>query len=242
MAANNSSKVSLSVVMPAYNEEDAITDAVADVEQHILSKIPDSELVVVNDGSRDKTGAIMDEICKSNPNVRVVHKVNGGHGPAIMTGLDNSSGEYVFLIDSDRQILLDNFADFWAAVEEGYDGAFGVRRQRHDPTLRLLLTKVIRYSLTLLFGVKIFDANIPFKLLRRKIWDDAKKLMASDTLAPSLFLAIYMKRKGYKIKTMDIIHQERSTGEVSIKRWKLIKFCAKAFGQMMTFRKALNRA
>ncbi len=183
---------------------------------------------------------MLDEIAEKNPRVHVIHKPNGGHGPAIMTGLSNSSGKYVFLIDSDRQIPLDNFEELWACIQEGYDGVFGVRRQRHDPALRLWLTRIIRFSLALLFGVKIYDANIPFKLLRRSIWEEASSFMTPDTLAPSLFLAVFVKKKGYKIKNVDISHQERETGEVSIKSIKLLKFCMKAFGQMWVFRKALR--
>ena len=240
MSNNKATITSLSVIMPAYNEEESIAAAVEDVELHILNKIPNSELVVVNDGSKDSTGTILDKIAEKNPCVHVIHQVNGGHGPAIMTGLDNSSGKYVFLIDSDRQIPLDNFEELWGYIQEGYNGVFGVRRQRHDPIIRLWLTRVIRLSLTLLFGLKIYDANIPFKLFQCSIWEEAKSLMTPDTLAPSLFLALFVKKKGYKIKDIDIPHQQRATGEVSIKRMKLLKFCIKAFRQMWTFRRALR--
>ena len=102
MAENNNSDISVSVIMPAYNEEDAISSAVEDVTEHILEQIPDAELIVVNDGSKDSTGDILDGIGANDPRVRVIHKVNGGHGPAIMTGLADATGEFVFLIDSLR--------------------------------------------------------------------------------------------------------------------------------------------
>lgn len=77
----------LSVVMPAYNEEDGIEVAVQAVQVNVLDRVPNSELVVVNDGSRDGTGALLDRLASADPRVRVIHKANGGHGPAIMTGL-----------------------------------------------------------------------------------------------------------------------------------------------------------
>ncbi len=71
--------VPLSVIMPAYNEEGSIRDAVRDVEQHVLAHVPGAELVVVNDGSKDNTGALLDELAAGNERVRAIHQQNGGH-------------------------------------------------------------------------------------------------------------------------------------------------------------------
>ena len=94
-----------------------------------------------------------------------------------MTGLGHAGGEYVFLIDSDNQIPLDEFEPLWSAVSAGKDAAFGVRRIRHDAQLRKLLTVVIRRSLSLMFGVRLYDSNVPYKLLRRALWTDASALI-----------------------------------------------------------------
>src|SRR2546426_2192 len=114
---NEPSRVPLTVVMPAYNEEGAIEEAVAEIRQHVLDAVKGSDLVVVNDGSRDKTGDILDRLAKQDDRVRVVHQANGGHGRALRTGLDAARGEYIFLIDSDRQIPLDAFALVWQAAQ-----------------------------------------------------------------------------------------------------------------------------
>lgn len=232
-------KMQLSVVMPAYNEADGIHAAVDAVRSNVLDLVPRSELVVVNDGSRDNTGAILDAMAALDPRVRVVHKANGGHGPAIMTGLSAAEGEYVFLVDSDNQIPLEEFAPFWAAVTGGKDAAFGVRRVRHDADLRKVLTVMIRQSLALLFGVRLYDSNVPYKLLRRSLWEAARPLIPEGTLAPSLFLAVFAARRGYDIAYIDVSHKDRETGTVSIRRWKLVKFCARALRQLLDFRSAL---
>jgi glycosyltransferase involved in cell wall biosynthesis len=229
----------LTVVMPAYNEEDAIADAVADIRRDVLDVIPNSEIIVVNDGSKDRTGQILDELAAADPRVRAVHRVNGGHGAAIVTGLDAATGKYVFLIDSDRQIPLTSFKSLWDAVQSGSDAAFGVRRERHDPKIRIFLTGVIRQALRLLFGVVLYDANVPYKLLRREDWLRAKPLIPEGTLAPSLFLAVWAKKNGLRISEIEVPHAERSTGEVSIKRWKLFRFCSIALGQLLEFRRRL---
>ncbi|MEO7965464.1 MAG: glycosyltransferase family 2 protein, partial [Gemmatimonadaceae bacterium] len=185
----------VSVIMPAYNEEGGIREAVAAVQMHVLTAVPGSELVVVNDGSRDSTGPILDELAAADSRLRVVHKANGGHGPAIMTGLSAARGDYVFLIDSDNQIPLESFAALWRAAVAGRDGAFGVRRIRKDAELRRVLTVVIRGSLGLLFGVRLYDANVPFKLLRRSIGEEARRYIPEGSLAPSLFLAVFVMRR-----------------------------------------------
>lgn len=131
---------------------------------------------------------------------------------------------------------------FWKLAQDGYVCVFGVRRRRHDTQLRLWLTRTIRYAQQLLFDVKIYDANIPYKLLRRAVWDEASNLIPPDTLAPSLFLAIFAKKKNYRIREIDVPHRERATGEVSIRRMKLLKFCIKWFTQMLSFRQRLRHA
>jgi dolichol-phosphate mannosyltransferase len=230
----------LSVIMPAYNEEEGIREAVGAVQAHVLTPYPGAELVVVNDGSRDSTGALLDEIAAADPRVRVVHKANGGHGPAIMRGLSEARGDFVFLIDSDNQIPMEAFGSLWREVEAGHDGVFGVRRVRHDAEIRRVLTALIRASLRMLFGVSLYDANVPYKLLRRSLWQEARRHIPDGTLAPSLFLAVFVMRRQCDIAFVDVPHKDRETGTVSIRRWKLIKFCWRAFRQLLQFRTSLQ--
>jgi glycosyltransferase involved in cell wall biosynthesis len=232
--------VLLTVVMPAYNEEGAIEDAVREVREHVLHGLPGAELLVVDDGSRDRTGEILDRLAAEDPRVSVIHQRNGGHGRALRTGLDAARGEYVFLVDSDRQIPIEAFPPLWE-LARGRDGAFGIRTNRHDPRLRLMLTAVIRAALRSLFDAPLRDANVPFKILRRSAWLEARELIPEDTLAPSLFLAVFARRRGLDIAERDVPHRERETGVVSIRRWKLLKFCTRAFLQLLAFHRRLRR-
>lgn len=232
------SQPTLSVVMPAYNEEGAIADAVNEVRRVVFQAVPDAELIVVNDGSRDSTGAILDRLAAEDPRVRPVHRANGGHGPALRTALDASRGTWLFLIDSDRQIPIDSFNDLWSAAQ-GRDGAFGVRTGRDDPPTRLVLTRIIRAVVRAIFGTPWPDLNVPFKLLRREVWEKAAPLIPPDTLAPSLFLSIAAHRAGANITHIPVPHRRRSTGKVSIRHMKLLRFCARAFGQLWRFRTTL---
>ena len=224
----------LSVIMPVYNEEAAIVAAVDEVRQHVLSLIPESELVVVDDGSRDATGRLLDDAAANDPRIKVIHQPNGGHGAALLTGLKAARGEYLFMIDSDRQIPLDSFKSAWAEVVAGRDAVFGVRRRRYDPVLRLYLSRLIRHSVNVLFRVNLRDANAPYKLFRRGIWNEARGCLPDGTLAPSMFLAIVAKSRGYNILEIDVTHKERDTGEVTLRKFKLLKFCARGLGQLLT--------
>lgn len=239
-AARGPDSPALSVAMPVYNEQGAIVAAIDEIRRDVLERVPRSELVVVNDGSRDGTAALLDQTAVDDGRIRVIHQVNRGHGGALMAALSAARGEYVFLIDSDRQIPLDRFPSAWRAIEQGHDGAFGVRRHRNDPRLRRSLTRMIRYAIRLLFGVWIHDANVPYKLLRRSIWEDAKRCIPDDTLAPSLFLAIHARLKGHDIVETEVVHRDRETGEVSIRRWKLLRFCARGFRQLISFRRCVR--
>jgi len=232
--------IRLSVIMPVYNEEEAIEAAVEDVQRHVLDHVVGSELLVVNDGSSDGTGALLDAVAARDPRVRVIHQANGGHGSALLTGLKATQGDYVFLIDSDRQIPLDEFNAAWTQVMTGNDAVFGVRRRRFDPKLRLYLSTLIRQSVFVLFRVKLHDANVPYKLFRRAIWTEVRDCVPDDTLAPSMFLAIAAKSRGYNIVELDVTHKERDTGEVSLRHFRLLKFCARGLAQLVGLRRRVR--
>ncbi len=235
------SQASLSVIMPVYNEQDAILLAIDDVQRHVLDLVPGSELVVVDDGSRDNTAALVDEAAAKDNRIRVLHKPNGGHGSAVLAGLNVATGDYLFLIDSDRQIPLDEFPVAWdVLMKSGSDAVFGVRRRRYDPAFRLYLTALVRHSVQVLFRVKLYDANVPYKLFRRAVWNDARECVPDGTLAPSLFLAIVAKARGYNVVEINVTHKERDTGEVSLRRMKLLKFCAAGMSQMLELRRRVR--
>src|SRR5262245_2948302 len=225
--------------MPVYNERAAVHLSAADVQRHVLDLVAAAELVAVDDGSTDGSGRVLDDIAAADPRVRVIHQVNSGHGGALMAGLSSAQGDWVLLIDSDRQIALDAFAAAWAHAQRGCDAVFGVRRRRHDPQLRLYVMRLVRFANRLLFGVRIFDANVPYKLLRRSIWTEASACIPPGTLAPSLFLALFVKLKRYDLVEIDVEHRPRAGGVASIRRLKLLKFLARAFVQLVAFRRCM---
>jgi glycosyltransferase involved in cell wall biosynthesis len=226
--------------MPAYNEEEGIEGAVQEVNDEILSLVPDANLVVIDDGSKDKTGEILDRMAAANPRIKVIHKPNSGHGPSLVVGLRAATGEFVFMVDSDRQIPLNCFPKLWNYKQE-YDAVFGIRRNRQDPAFRVFLSSVINCALRLLFGVTVVDANVPCKLLKKKIWDELDAKVGSDKImAPSLLIAVFARKYGYKVIDVEVGHQARSFGVSTLKIMPLMRFCWKGFTQLLEYRGKLN--
>jgi len=230
----------LTVVMPVYNEEEAIAQALDDVRGHVLDVVPNSDCLVIDDGSTDSTRQILATFTEQDPRIRVIRQENSGHGRALRQGLEQAQGEWLFLLDSDRQIPLEAFKPLWKSAKT-CDAAFGVRAVRHDPKARVVLSKVIALTLRLMFGVRLRDANVPFKVIRRSIWLEARDLIPEGTLAPSLFLAVFARYAGRDVLESVVPHHPRRTGVGSLRPVRLVKFCAQGFVQMIAYRIRLGR-
>jgi len=229
----------LTVIMPAYNEEENIALAVDEVIDEVLDRVPDSVLFVVNDGSRDRTGIILLEIAAREPRLNIISKSNSGHGPSLVAGMNKARGEYLFLVDSDMQISLSCFAELWRSAQTN-DAVFGIRENRQDPVVRVLLLRLIRMVVSTVFGVKVADVNAPCKIFKRKIWSEIyARLQDDEIMAPSMLIPIYARRHGYKAIDVPVPHRARTKGETSLRILPLVKFCRKGFNQLMRYREKL---
>lgn len=235
----------LSIVMPAYNEEECVELVVRQWTDMLDRQFPvdNTRLIVINDGSRDKTGAILDSIKERYPKLMVVHQPNGGHGNAVVNGYRQAvalDSEYVFQTDSDDQFVTDDFTKLWAKRDQS-PFVLGYREVRHDDTMRLLITRILRSSIALIYGTYIKDSNIPFRLIRGSF---LKKLLAQlptpTPFAPNIFLAVMAKKAGNQLFDIPIVHKERETGTVSIMNWKLLKVCIQSFMELTRFRLELG--
>ncbi|WP_338876113.1 glycosyltransferase family 2 protein [Spirosoma sp. SC4-14] len=235
----------LSIVMPAYNEEEVIDVVVKQWTDLLARQFPteNTRLIVVNDGSRDKTGAILDQIKSKYPKLIVVHQPNGGHGNAVVNGYRQAialDSEYVFQTDSDDQFITDDFGKLWARRHES-PFILGYREERYDAPARLVITRILRLSIAFIYGTYIMDSNIPFRLIRGSF---LKKLLAQlptpTPFAPNIFLAVMAKKAGCNTFDIPITHKERQTGTVSILKWKLLKVCIQSFKELAQFRLDLS--
>ncbi len=236
----------LVVVIPAYNEEACIHEVVPLWINGISEVIPLNrfKLLVINDGSRDRTGVILDELTAQYPNLIAKHQLNGGHGNAIFNGYKMAvqmNPQFIFQTDSDDQFVPGDFRKFWDKRNES-DFVLGFREVRNDDPFRLLITRILKYSLLVIYGTYIHDANIPFRLIRTSFLGKLLQALPVKTpFAPNIFLSVLAKKSGQKLFDIPVLHKERETGEVSIRHMKLLKVCWQSFMELAQFRVQLNR-
>jgi len=235
----------LSIVMPAYNEEECIEQVVESWTSFLKNKFPGEKttLIVINDGSKDKTGEILDRLKETNSHLTVIHQKNGGHGNAVVNGYKTAlamGSEYVFQTDSDDQFVADDFDKLWQKRHQS-EFILGYREIRHDAKVRLFITRFLRSTISMVYGTFILDSNIPFRLIKgsflKKLMD---QLPEPPPFAPNIFLAVMAKKSGQELFDIPITHRERVTGTVSIMKWNLWKVCIRSFRELLNFRLELN--
>jgi glycosyltransferase involved in cell wall biosynthesis len=227
---------SLSVVLPAYNEESNIEPMIENVLKTISPFVSDLEVIVVNDGSRDRTGEKIQGVAARHPNVRLVaHEKNRGYGAALYSGFTAAQKEWVFMTDSDRQFKLAEFENL-AALSDRADLVIGYRAPRRDPFHRRLYGWGWNTLVTLLFGYTARDVDCAFKLFKREIMDHIHILSRGATFSAE-FLA-RAKRAGYRIQELPVSHLPRSSGKPTGARVDVI---VRAFRELVRVRIALWR-
>lgn len=188
------------VVMPAYNEEANIAGVVKQWYP-IVEKIGGkSKLVIVDDGSKDNTFKIMQELSNQYPLFSPITKANSGHGStclfAYKHAIDNGA-DWVFQTDSDGQTDPNEFWNFWK-IRSQYDFIIGARTNRLDGFSRIVVTRVLKLVVWLKFGVSVKDANTPFRLMRAK---ELKSLL--ELIPPHFFLSNVL------ISTLAVLRKKR---------------------------------
>lgn len=233
----------LYIVIPAYNEKDTIREV---IEQwySVVEKIgEDSRLVVVDDGSRDNTYHIMLDSAKNRPQFIPLTKENGGHGATILFAYEyaiKNGADYIFQTDSDGQTDPEEFWQFWR-LREDYDMIIGHRNARQDGFSRIIVTKVLKMALKLCFGVKILDANTPFRLMKADTLEKNISLIPKDFNLSNVMISVIYVKKKLKIKFIPITFKPRQGGINSINMKKIMKIGIQALRDFRNINKNLKR-
>ena len=236
----------LSIVMPAYNEQDCIEKVVYNWTGFLKNKFPNDNttLIVINDGSKDNTKILLDKLQQEVSNLTVINQKNGGHGNAVVNGYRKAlelNSQYVFQTDSDDQFVSDDFDKLWAKRDQS-QFILGYREVRHDAGVRLFITKFLRGTISFVYGTYILDSNIPFRLIRGTFLQKLmNQLPDPEPFAPNIFLSVMAKKSGQETFDIPITHKDRETGEVSIVKWNLWKVCIRSFKELLRFRLELNK-
>lgn len=226
----------LKIIIPVYNEEGAISAVIQDWTQMLSSLKIKFEIHVFNDGSKDGTLNILNELAKENDKLVVVDKANSGHGPTILKGYkENLDVQWLFQVDSDNELKANEFEKFWKARND-FDFLIGNRVQRNSPLPRVVTTAISRLVVGFFYGNRVYDVNAPFRLMRTSKFHDDILRIPDDTFAPNLIVSGIANKRKIRIQQFDVVHHNRETGEVSIKKWKLFKAALKSLLQTVAFR------
>jgi glycosyltransferase involved in cell wall biosynthesis len=205
--------LSISAVLPAYNEEQVIAASVAAMVKTLEALDADYEVIVVNDGSRDRTAEILTRLGQENPRVRMVsHERNQGYGAAVWTGFTSAQKELVFLTDGDKQFDVDELS-LLLPMMDGADMVIGYRHKRADPPLRLLNAWGWKLLVNSLFGYTARDIDCAFKLFRRRVLDRVEVHSRGATLSAEFL--IKARRLGYVIRERAVSHYPRPAGQAT---------------------------
>lgn len=229
--------IGISVVLPAYNEEENIKHTVESCIEYLEGDFPSYEVIVVNDGSSDNTKNVVEKICSERNQVKLVnHEKNMGYGSALLSGFEKAALDYIFLMDSDGQfdisemdLLLEHIAADTLVT--------GYRVNRADPYIRLVNQWLYHSYISFMFGLNVRDIDCAFKLFPAKVYKSVKPIGSKGAFFSAEFL-IKAFRKGFNIKEVPVSHYPREFGKQTGAELNVI---IRMFRESWKFRKEMHR-
>jgi len=207
---------SISFVLPAYNEEENIEDAIRQIVSVASSlDLDEYEVIVVDDGSDDRTGEIIDRLAREDPHIKAFHHpTNLGYADALKTGFKNAKMDLIFYTDSDLQFDITEIKNFLPASED-YDIVCGFRIYRFDPLTRLILAWGYNLLARTIFRLRVRDIDCAFKLFRREVFDvieirSKKFFVDTEILAKARY-------HGFRMTEIGVRHYPRTRGRSTVR-------------------------
>ncbi len=232
----------LYIVIPAYNEEENI-EAVAREWHEVVAGIgEESKLVIIDDGSKDSTYSVLCQLKQELPQLEPVTKPNGGHGATVLYGYRYAlehGADYIFQTDSDGQTLASEFGQFWEARKE-YSVQIGHRNHREDGFSRVVVTKTLKLVLRLIFGLKITDANTPFRLMTREMLEKYIPSVPENFNLSNVMLTVLFVNGKENIRFLPITFRPRQGGVNSINLKRITKIGIQAVKDFRKIKKAMK--
>jgi len=226
-------------VMPAYNEAENIAETVRQWYSVVEKAGKDCRLVIANDGSKDDTFSILQSLKDSYPQLIPLDKPNSGHGATLMYLYRYALAEgadYVFQTDSDGHTIPE---EFWIMYDhmDSYDFQIGHRVSREDGFSRVVVTKVLRLIVWLMFHEWVIDANTPFRLMRADKLKAVMDVIPHDYFLCNVAISAIAVKWHYNIAWYSITFRPRQGGANSINLKRIVKIGMKA---LKDFRKINN--
>jgi glycosyltransferase involved in cell wall biosynthesis len=226
----------VSAVLPAYNEQANLEQSVGRTADALAEHARSFEIIVVDDGSRDGSPAVLERLKAAHANLRVIrHPVNRGYGAAVRSGFDAARLPWVFLMDADNQfdpseirLLLERAAE--ADIVTGY------RRHRRDPLPRRLNAFAFFTLVRLLFGRLARDVNCAFKLIRRDLLE--RMALHSEGALINTELLVLARRMHARVVEVPVQHYPRRSGKQTGANPRVV---LRAFGELFAFRAEMRK-
>jgi len=235
---------SLYIVIPAYNEEENIK-AVIDNWYPVIEEIGEtSRIVVINDGSRDSTYNILENLQLKYQQLIVLSKKNSGHGSTCTFGYKYAlakGADFIFQTDSDGQTVPDEIWGFWKQ-RKNFDLIIGWRKNRKDGFLRIIVSKVLKIFIRICFKVDVIDANTPFRLMKSATLKKYVSLIPEEYDLSNVLISVIYAKKGLSVKYIPITFRRRQGGVNSINLKKIIKIGKRAVKDFVNLNKVIEDA
>jgi glycosyltransferase involved in cell wall biosynthesis len=230
------SPLSISVFFPCYNEEANVENTTLAALKTFRRISDDFEVIIVNDGSKDRTGEIADRLADEHPEVRAVHNhPNLGYGGALQRGFREATKPWVFYTDGDGQF---DFAEIDQLIPllDKYDIVSAYRVGRQDPLIRKINAACWTVLVNIVFGMWLRDIDCAFKIYPRKLFDEIE-MKSMGALIDAEVLA-RAKRLGYSIGQVPVHHYPRTAGEQTGANLRVI---LRAFKELFLLRRQIRR-
>lgn len=202
----------LSVFFPAYNEEKNIGQVLMGALEVLEDLADQYEILVIDDGSQDKTAEEVNRMREKNKNIRLIkHEANRGYGAALKTGFGSAKYQLIAFNDGDGQF---DFADIQKFLPKLLNNnlVIGYRVKRSDSFIRLVNAKLYSWFLRLLFGLKVKDIDCGFKVVKEEVMQKIPPLESNGALI-SAELLIKAQKAGFKIGEVGVSHYPRIAGK-----------------------------
>jgi glycosyltransferase involved in cell wall biosynthesis len=201
----------LSFFFPAYNDGGTIASLVIRAVQVASRLTPDFEVIVVNDGSRDATAQIIDELARTYPQVRAIHhSENRGYGAALRTGFSSATKDLIAYTDGDAQYDPAEVELLWKQLTPDADMVNGYKISRSDPLHRIVIGRIYHHTVKLLFRLQVRDVDCDFRLMRREVFDRVR--LERDTGVICLEMMRKIQDAGFRIVEVPVHHYHRTHG------------------------------
>lgn len=236
------SSLDLSVVMPVFNEGDIVEPVLTEWHKALTEMGLSFELIVINDGSLDGTGRVLDKLRRDWTHLRVIHQLNTGHSQAIFRGYGLARGKYIFQCDLNGRYEPEDFSRLWES--RGINRlVIAHRTHRLDSFPRRLFSSTLRKVTEWICGVKLQDPNVPARLFQREPLIPFLKLLPPGWKSTNLALSVYVSKETPQlISEIKIPFRKRTLVKSSTSLYDLMNLGFEYLSELMVLRKLLKSA